>query len=461
MGPTAGRQLDGRLGGRILDAGKTARECPNQTEVSCRPGSCRDRESVSGLSTGQTFLLGCLLSISLTLTSRAGDWPQILGPNRDGKAVGESLPDKLPDTPTVAWEFKCGEGFAGPAVANGVVYLFHRQGDQDILQTLDLKTGKPGWETKYPATYRGGINSDRGPRCVPTVQNNTVLLHGAGGHLHAIDATTGKAVWTRDTWRDFNGLEGYFGAGSSPIIFAKKVVLNTGGRGENGVAAFDLKTGKTLWQAVDERASYSAPIAWKGQAIFITRLQTLAINPENGELQWQVPFGKRGPTVNGALPVVADGHLFLTASYGIGARWFKLPQGDGAPAEIWSGDKQLSSQYATPIYLNGFLYGSHGREDVGRASFRCIEAATGEVKWEQDDFGMTHVIGVGDQLLIHRIDGQLQIATANPEGLKPKATWTLATAICRSLPAFSQGHYLYRINRETDSKLVCLRLATR
>ena len=276
--------------------------------------------------------------------ANAGDWPQILGPHRNGEADRETLADSWPATgPTTRWTVPLGEGFAGPAVVGNRVIVFHRADNNERIESLDTQTGKPVWQANFSADYRGGINPDRGPRCVPLVQDGRVFVFGAAGDLHCVELASGKKVWSRSAYADFKGDEGYFGAGSTPIVVGNKVIVNVGGRGGAGLVAFDAKTGETAWQVADEAASYSSPTFAKidGQptVIFVTRYHCVAIDPESGEERFRFPFGKRGPTVNAAMPLVFDKRLFVSSSYGVGAVCARLTPTAATP--LWSNDDTI------------------------------------------------------------------------------------------------------------------------
>ncbi len=409
------------------------------------------------------LLLGAIFLFTLPMTprlSRAGDWPQILGPARDGRATGESLLTQWPSGgPPQVWTYKVGSGFAGPAVAGSRVVVFHRVGENERVEALDAETGRSLWQTDFPALYRGGINPDTGPRCVPVIYQDNVYVFGAAGDLHSVALVTGAKRWSRNTYADFNGDEGYFGTGSTPIVADDKLLVNVGGRGGAGLVAFALDTGKTVWQGTDERASYSSPtttsINGQQHVIFVTRLNTVAVDPSNGKVRFQFPFGRTGPTVNAATPLVFDGHLFVTASYGIGAELARIS--GGQPVTMWSSDDVLSSQYTTSVYDGGYLYGIDGREDIGTARLRCVEAKTGKVKWTEEDFGVAHMILADGKLLILKIDGQLVLAEASSAQYVELASARVSSQLTRSLPALSDGR-LYVRNNPTNStgELKCL-----
>ncbi len=391
----------------------------------------------------------------------AGDWPQILGPHRNGHADGEQLSDSWPaGGPKVLWKYSLGSGYAGAAVLGQRVVVFHRVGSSERVECLDAASGKSQWKTDSSATYRGGIDPDIGPRCVPLLADGVAYVFGAAGDLHAVALDTGKKRWSRSLYADYKGDEGYFGAGSTPILIGGKLLVNVGGRGA-GIVALDPASGKTVWKSSDEVASYSSPaatrIGGKEEALFVTRLNCVLADPATGDIATLFPFGKRGPTVNAATPLVFDNKLFTTSSYGVGAALASL---DGkASKPIWSNDDTLSSQYATPIEHNGFIYGIHGREDVGVAELRCIEAATGKVRWSKSGYGVAHLILAGDKLLIQTTDGRLALAAADPAAYRELATAHIASGPTRALPALSRGR-LYVRSGSGGGELICLEIGT-
>jgi outer membrane protein assembly factor BamB len=392
---------------------------------------------------------------------RAGDWPQILGPSRNGIAAAETLETQWePAGPRQVWKLDLGEGFAGPAVVGERVVIFHRLGNIERVQAVNATTGRSSWQTDYEASYQGGVNPDRGPRCVPTIAGGKVYVLGAAGMLHCLQLADGKKIWSRDTWADFDAPEGYFGAGSSPLVIDGKLLVNVGGR-QAGIVAFDLANGKTLWTATEDGPSYSSPTSTTLDgapvAVFVTRLQACIVAPRDGKVLAQFPFGQRGPTVNAAMPIVVGDRLFVTASYGVGARLVKLAP--SSIATVWSNDESMSSQYNTAVHHGGSLYGIHGREDVGVAQLRCIDLQSGNVQWSVPDFGVANLILAGDHLLILGVDGTLTLAKADPSSFQQLAQARLTSDTTRALPALANGRLYFRTTTDQRTgKLMCYRV---
>jgi outer membrane protein assembly factor BamB len=302
---------------------------------------------------------------------------------------------------------------------------------------------------------------DDGPRCVPLIHNDVVYAYGAGGNLHAVGVKDGQHRWSRAIFKDFGAQPGYFGAGSSPIVEGDKLLVNAGGRGA-GIVALSLKDGSTVWKTLEDDASYSSPVAVTQDGvrhlIFVTRLKTVSIDPANGKVRWEFPFGQRGPTVNGASPVVSDGHVFVTASYGIGAVYARF--GKTTVETVWTNDDTLSSQYSTPVLLNGYLYGVHGRQDGEPAALRCVELKTGKVQWSEESFGNATLILAGKRLVILKTDGTLVLAEADPRQFRSLSSVKILDNASRgtpalALPALSAGQ-LYARDRES---LQCFQLS--
>ncbi|TWT30612.1 outer membrane protein assembly factor BamB family protein [Blastopirellula retiformator] len=398
----------------------------------------------------------------IAAVSQAGEWPQILGPTRNGVAEGEKLDDTWPaDGPPLVWKKSVGAGYAGPVLSEGQVILFHRVGNLEVVESLDLQTGDKKWSTSFDATYQGSIVRDNGPRCTPLIVGDAVVLLGAGGNLYCVDFATGKRLWDVDLVENYGAQEGYFGFGSTPIAIDGALLVNVGGRNGAGIVAFDLQSGREKWRATNFAASYAAPssvkIGDKTWAIFVTRLDACLIDPQTGAIGFQFPFGMRGPTVNGATPITWGDHLFVTSSYGVGAKLVKFT--DRNAQVLWASDSSLSSQYNTPIYLDGALYGINGREDVGAASLTCVDAMTGKVHWTQQDFGTAHLILADGKLIAIANDGVVYLLKPDTKQFRQLARFDGFRDVPRAVPALSGGLLVARDTADAGrGQLKCFRV---
>ncbi|MFG0336133.1 MAG: PQQ-binding-like beta-propeller repeat protein, partial [Maioricimonas sp. JB049] len=183
--------------------------------------------------------------LAIATPAWAGDWPQILGPNRDGRAAAdESVSTDWEDSgPPVVWEKQVGSGYAGVAVKHGRAILFHRVGDEEQVTAIDAGTGRTLWTDGHPSDFRPQVGGAGGPLCVPVMAGTRVVTFGAQGILSCHDLASGDLLWRRDTHEDFGAREGYFGAGSTPLVEEDRVIVNVGGfRSGAGVVAFDLES---------------------------------------------------------------------------------------------------------------------------------------------------------------------------------------------------------------------------
>ena len=402
-------------------------------------------------------LLALFLLLTFALALPAADWPQFLGPNRDGHSAETKLNWDWPkDGPPIAWKKDIGSGWAGPVVADGKLLLFHRVEGDEVLAALDPATGKELWTSKYATRYRHDLNSAAAPRPTPLIADGRVFTLGANGDLHAWEFATGKPVWDHNLIADYKTSKGYFGVACSPIVVGGKLMLNVGAKGA-GIVAFDPATGKELWKATDDAASYSSPttaeIDGKLAAIFLTRAGLQVVDPATGKSLYDFPWRPRiDASVNAATPLVWKDEIFLTVSYSTGGVLLKAKGGE--PTEVWSNDKSLSCQYNTPVRVGDYLYGLHGRSDVGTAQLRCVEWKTGTVKWSEAKFGVASLIAVDGGLLALTEAGDLVRFDASPDGYKERARATILTKPTRAAPALADG----RLFARDGSKLVCVKL---
>ncbi len=388
---------------------------------------------------------------------RGGDWPQFLGPDRNGTSAETNLSTAWPTGgPAVLWQKSVGQGFAGPAVAEKKLILFHRLGSRETVEALEAGTGNSLWKFDYPTRYHDDFGFDEGPRATPTISGGAVFTFGAEGALHCLDFNTGKKIWSVDCQKQFSPRKGFFGAACSPLVEGDRVIMNLGGENGAGIVAFEKATGKVAWKAAEDEASYSSPVAATVQGkrfVFVfSRSGLFALNPVAGSIYFQFPW--RSPmnaSVNAAAPLVIDDKLFLTTSYNTGAVLLRVKE--SGVEKIWSSDDAISAHYATPVARNGFIYGFHGRQEQG-PSFRCIELASGKTRWDRDGLGAGTVTLAGDQLFLMTEKGELIQAAATPVEFKIKNRGQIIGFEVRAASALADGRFYAR----SKNKLVCVDL---
>ncbi len=402
------------------------------------------------------MLRAVILVVLLSMPLAASDWPQFLGPSRNGVYSGTSLNEKWPATgPRVVWRKQIGQGLSGPVVAGQRLILFHRVENREIVESLDAATGSPQWRHAYSTTYRDDFGFDEGPRAVPVVADGIVYTYGAEGKLHAVDLGTGKPLWNVDAMRQFEVEKGFFGAAGSPLVEGGSVIANVGGKNA-GIVAFDTKTGKVIWTATTDAASYSSGVAatilGRRYAVFLTRAGLVGLDPVNGQVQFQRPWrARQAASVNAATPIVVGNTIFVSAEYGPGAGALRF---EGSKlADLWLSDEVLSNHYATSVFHEGTLYGFHGRQEFGPV-FRAVDLQSGKVLWSTGRFGAGSVTLAGNRLVIVRESGELVLAAASPKSFQQIAAAQVLPATVRAYPAISDG-MLYLRN---DNTLIALDL---
>ncbi len=403
-------------------------------------------------------LLGLFIveAIAVGRSVSAGDWPEILGPRRSGIADGETLSDRWPASgPRVLWKRKVGAGQAGVAVVGQKGVLFHRLDDEEFVEAFDVQSGKRLWSQSYPTDFQPQVGGDNGPLCVPTIASGRVITFGPQGVLTCWNLDTGKQAWQRNTHKDYDAHEGYFGAGSSPVVVGQKVIVNVGGRRDRaGVVAFALDNGQELWRAVEDGANYAAPrlITLDGQKLVlaVTRLKCVVLDPETGQERFEVPFGRMGANVTAATPVILDQHAFLTASYGIGALLIRMEP--ASASEVYRRGDVISSQYTTPIAHDDFLIGIDGRDDGPPAQLKCVDPLSGDTLWTKADYGYATLIEADDKLLLLTAGGELVLARPRRDRYEELSRFALTRQTTRALPALANGRLFVR---DTDT-LYCL-----
>ena len=403
------------------------------------------------------FLMAFALACSLAHGAVPdADWPQLLGPQRNGSYAGPPLAKAWPkEGPPVVWKRKVGQGFAGPAVSGEWLVLFHREGNQAVVEALNARTGQTIWKTNYATDYRDDFGFDPGPRATPTIAEGRVFTYGAEGRLSCWKLETGEPLWSLDAVREFGSRKGFFGRAPAPLVVDDLVIFMPGGP-EAGVVAVDAVTGKTRWKATQDEASYASPIVatieQHRMVLALTREALVALSPTNGQVLFRYPW--RPPehaSVTAATPLVVDNQIFLSACYGAEAILLRVKA--RAPGKVWSNEDVLSNHYATSVYHGGFLYGWHGRQEQG-CELRCVELQTGKVRWSEGGLKAGSIILAGAELLVLTERGELLRAPATPAGFKPTGRAQVLPSEVRAFPALANG-FLYA---RSQDQLWCLNL---
>ena len=431
------------------------------------------------------------LAASAAFSLHADDWPQWLGPQRDGVWRETGILEKFPaDGPKVRWRTAIGGGYTGPAVARDRVYVMDRQlapgtsnpsdpfargeipGSERVL-CLNEADGRILWKHEYDCPY--AVSYPAGPRATPTVHAGKVYALGTEGNLFCLDATSGKELWSHDFKKDYGVKTPMWGFAGHPLIDGKKLICLVGGEG-SVAAAFDKDSGKELWRALSAKEpGYCPPMiyefAGKRQLILWHPEAVSALDPDTGKIDWTYPLTpsiRSGMTIPS--PRKSGDLLFLTSFYN-GSLMLRIDS--DKPSLVWQSKKVsemdtdgLHSVMSTPVLENGYIYGpcSYGQ-------FRCLKADTGERLWETFEpttgksvrWGNAFIVKNGDRYFLFNEKGDLIIARLSPEKYEEISRAHLldptntdpGRPVVWSHPAFA-NRCVYARN---DKEIVCVSLA--
>ncbi len=379
---------------------------------------------------------------SACLNISAADWPQLLGPSRNGASKETNLASAWSqEGPSVLWRRKVGQGFASPVVVSNRLVVPHRLGNEEVTECMDALTGLTIWKTALPTRYVDDFGFDEGPRATPTIAGNRIFQMSAEGLVSAIDFQSGEVLWKLDTKSKFGASKGFFGMACSPLVTRGLVLINIGGREGAGIIALNEVNGNLVWKSTQEEASYSSPVL--GQfgsdllAAFFTRSGLVLLQPNDGKVLATHPWHPRtSASVNAAVPLVIDQQIFLSTSYNTGA--ILLKWSEGLFDKIWSADDVLSNHYATSVHHQGHLYGFDGRQEQ-RPSLTCIALSTGRLVWREENIGGGTILIADGKLIISLDTGEIRLLDASPEKYKRLAQAQVTGNGLRAYPALSSG----------------------
>jgi len=431
-------------------------------------------------------------AILSSIGARADDWPQWLGPTRDGVWHESGIIEKFPPGgPPVRWRVRISAGYSSPTVAGGKVYLFDHvlsegaarskdpfaristPGKERVL-CFDASSGKPLWTHEYACDYTMSYNA--GPRAAPLVDEDRVYTFGAEGDLRCLRASDGFLLWQKQLSIG-GGHTPMWGFAASPLIEGDNLII-VGNDPTGSVLAFNKHTAALAWQALPAKEpGYSSPIVIEAggtRQLIVWNPQSLnSLDPKTGTVYWSEPFiAKAGMSI--ATPKRA-GDLLLISSFYNGSMMMKLDPQKPAASVVWKiGGKSerntaaLHAVLCTPVIQDDYIYGvcSYGQ-------LRCLKALTGQRIWETfaattADAGQTRwanafIVANADRYFLFNEQGDLIIARFSPKGYQEVSRAHLldptnldpGRAVVWSQPAFANRCVYVR----NDKELLCASLA--
>src|SRR5438874_4243402 len=356
---------------------------------------------------------------SLGADTRAADWPQWRGPNRDDLCSETGLLKQWPaGGPRLAWKANgLGSGFATVSVVGDRIFTTGQTSDSSSVLAINAANGQLMWSAKLgKSSSPGGYI---GPRSEPTVAGDSVYAVGQGGELVCVDAATGAERWRKEYIKDFGGTEPNWGFSDAPLVDGDKIIVTPGGR-DGTLAALDRKSGAVLWRSKDwtDLAHYSsailAEIGGVRQYIQLTASSVAGVSANDGKLLWRA--SRRGQTAVIPTPIYHDGFVYVTSGYGVGCNLFQITENANkfSAAEVYA-NKVMVNHHGGVIRVGDFVYGySEGK------GWTCQDFKSGVARWqEKSKLGKGALLFAdGHFYLREENEGTVALIEASPEGYK-------------------------------------------
>ena len=423
-------------------------------------------------------ILAVVIGILLNIQVFAADWPQWRGPNRDGVWREKGIVQKL-DNLQVRWRTEVANGYCSPTVAGGRVYITDRlttPAQVERVHCFDAMTGDEIWSHSYECNY-GRVGYPDGPRAAVNINDARAYSLGTTGRLFCFDAAKGDVLWKKDLKIEYDVKLPIWGIAAAPLVENDLLILHIGGKNAC-LIALDKATGAEKWRALDDRASYSAPIiieqAGKRVLVCWTGDSVSGLDPLTGKLHWRHPFTPVKMVLNIATPVFENGYLFVSGFYD-GSLLLKVDPDKLAIKKVWrrigKSEKDTDSLHcciSTPLIQGDHIYGvdSHGE-------LRCLDLRTGDRIWQsleavpKDRWSNIHMVRNEDKVWMFNERGELIISKLSPKGFEEFSRTRIIEptegqlgrrgGVCWSHPAFADKHIYVRNDRE----LLCMNLSDR
>jgi outer membrane protein assembly factor BamB len=411
-------------------------------------------------------LFPVLLAGAVCLPSPGADWPQYRGPNHDGTTT-EKIPVQWPAGGLKqVWKTPLQNGFSSFTLGGGKAYTLVTRnfegGAQEACLALDAATGKELWAAPMgagSAKYDGGGDSGArgndggdGARSTPTYDDGRVYAYSSQMTLKCFNAADGKQVWSCNVKTERAGRNIHWDCAISPLVEGDLVFIAGGGAGQ-ALLAFDKKDGHVVWKGQDDEMTQASPIAAtildERQVIFLTAKGVVSVAPKTGDVLWRFPFTGGGAA--GASPVVSGDVVYVSRGYSVGAAACKITKADGAfsARQIWKvpGNND-ANQWSTPVVYNGYVYGLFGQAQHATGPLKCVDLATGAIKWSKNGFGPGGINLADGNLLVLSDAGDLVLVKAAPDAYTELARSHVLAGKCWNSVAISNGRIYARSTKE-------------
>lgn len=428
-------------------------------------------------------LLTCLLLLSTVTSAMADDWPQWMGAGRDNVWKESGIIESFPEGgPEVVWRTPVAGGYAGPAVADGRVFVtdyvtsdnvkignFERReftGTERVL-CLSEATGEVLWQHEYPVKYT--VSYPSGPRCTPNVDGDLVYTLGSEGHLFCFQTADGKIVWSKDLKADYETTAALWGYAAHPLIDGDNLITLAGGKGSH-IVALNKRTGEEVWRSSTSREQgYSPPTIFEQagvrQLVLCRPDAVSAINPADGSEYWSVPYEATSGSI--IMSPIRIGDYLYVAGYSNKSLLLKMDPEKPAVTEVWRDKRNVISPVnVQPFAVDNIIYGLDQK-----GVLRALEIPTGERLWETPEVISKRPQGSGTAFIVQQADrfwlfnelGELIIAELTKDGYREidrasvieASNLAFGREVVWSMPAFANRHVVIR----NDNEIIRVNLA--
>ena len=409
---------------------------------------------------------------NIDLAQSPYDFAQFWGPHRNGIVDQFAVPlVDLTQQASLVWKQPIGEGWSGFAIRNGTAITMQQNGDDELVCSYELKTGKLLWTYQSPGRFddfAGGV----GPRSTPTIHQGRVYALGAFGQFVCLDASNGNLIWKQDlpellgiSVEEQPGSLGgvpirrevssvMWGRSASPLIYKDMVIVTGGGPVDGPYAslmAFHADTGKLLWKGGTDDIGYGSPLlaelAKREQIVIINENTVSAHDPLTGNVLWSHPWpgNSDGDANTSQVTIVDESHVLVSKGYGVGAELLEIRRAEGdklSVHSVWKRANVLKTKLTSPIIRDGYAYA------LSDGILECVDVQTGDRIWKKGRYQHGQLLLLGDKLLVHAENGFLALVDATPDGFQEHGRFSTIDGICWNTIAVYERYVLVRSELE-------------
>jgi outer membrane protein assembly factor BamB len=368
----------------------------------------------------------------------ATDVTQWRGPARDGSAT-LSVPAAWPERFTQKWKVDVGLGYATPLVAGNRVYVFSRQGENEVMSALDADSGKVLWHTDYPAPFTvmsAAAPHGPGPKSTPVLSNGRLYAIGMTGVVSSYDAASGKLLWQKP---GSSVVPMYTSHSFSPLVDNGLVIFHVGGHNQGALTAFDLYTGEAKWTWTGDGPGYGSPIVvtlgGTRQLVTITQGKLVGVDVANGALLWERPLVSANFT-NSITPVMVGQTLVVSANLGPMLGLNVMKRNNQWVAETAWENPDLPERFSNPVVIGDTIYGL-STKNAGQ--YFAVDGKTGKTLWTSEGRQANNaaLVKAGNVLFSLENDGELVVIRPNPTAFEVVRRYKVADTDTWTQPAMS------------------------